>query len=171
MGRSARTALRAWRTAQQPVCGGRTEWNLHRLEPQLCMPQPETCVCQCRQSIGTGPWGLMSRPRERTAVGYEETVKGVGESSSSTRNAHAERKPVEPQKSGAIAEWCSKGEAAIAAPLPMHQPLPPWTLEKDPARAGSLVLVTAISPTPCPCTPLPLGQAQMLQGSLRHRCP
>lgn len=43
-----------------------------------CPSPRHVAGCQCRQSIGAGPWGLMSRPQERTAAGCEETVKGGG---------------------------------------------------------------------------------------------
>ena len=36
-----------------------------------------------------------------------------------------------PWKQGAIAECCTRGRAVIVDSLPLHQPLPPWALDRE----------------------------------------
>ena len=55
----------------------KTEWDLHRLSmPHSSVPQTGMCVHWCTQGLRAGTWVLESKPRERTAVGGEETAWG-----------------------------------------------------------------------------------------------
>lgn len=66
MSRTEYTATGQLQTGEQDLHG----WSV----PHPCMPQPETCVSWCGQGLGSGTWGLESRPREGTAIGLEETA-------------------------------------------------------------------------------------------------
>lgn len=52
------------------------------------------------------------------------------------------------------------------------QPVPPWTLEKDPARAGSCVLVTAMPPRhPSPLHSIATGAGSDAPGKSEAQMP
>ena len=60
------------RTRQESEVAGQSETSTQGTEPSPAHPAREGVHC-CRQGLGTGMWGLKSRPRQRTAVACEET--------------------------------------------------------------------------------------------------
>ena len=62
-----------WERTWQPACGSRTVRPAHRVLTPALPTQPERQAHHCRQGLGAKMWGSDLRPRQRTAVGSEET--------------------------------------------------------------------------------------------------
>ena len=113
------------RTQQESEAAGQSETSTQGTAPSPAHPAWEG-VHHCRQGLGTGMRGLESRPRQRTAVGCEETSWGDGrERGSLHMGMHVEKAWTSIEQS-AVAGWCPK-KKPIAASLPCAGPCSPGT--------------------------------------------
>ena len=143
-----------WRRVQPLVCGRQDRVGPTQMVRATGLHPPAWEVCTPMWT-GRG-WVLMgsleSRPRERIAVGFQQTAWKDGIKEICNQEC-LWRKPRQPYKQSTVVEWYANGRGTIAASLLMHRPLPPRALGRTPTRVGALATLAAAasSSVPHPC--------------------
>ena len=113
------------RTRQESEVAGQSETSTQGTEPSPAHPAWEGVHC-CRQGLGTGMWGLKSRPRQRTAVACEETSWGDGrEGGGLHMGVHVEEAWTTIEQS-TVSEWCQR-RSPLQSLAPCAGPCSPGT--------------------------------------------